>query len=156
MSLASWFAGVVAAGDPVVNRFVDPLLGHNEIAIGLILRHKREDVEQVGVRLMPTHEPSGARADALDVDGEPLVVRADDHEIDRRVIAERERDLIAALAQFARDRELRRPLGEMSFVHGRLTSARRPRRALLLRDPQDDRRIVLARPAQRTEPVDPS
>jgi hypothetical protein len=39
-----------------------------------------------------------------------------------RCLAERERDLIAALAQFARDRELRRPLGEMSFVHCRLTS----------------------------------
>ena len=42
-------AGEIAAGGPVVNRFVDLLLGHNEIAIRLILRHKREDVEEVGV-----------------------------------------------------------------------------------------------------------
>jgi len=56
-------------------------------------------------RLLPTHDPTVARAKPFEVNAERLAARADDHEIDRRMVAERERDLKtpAIASRFAPD-----------------------------------------------------
>ena len=56
---------------------------------------------------------------SLDINMERPAARAFHHDIDHRVIAERERDLAAAVAQFTCYCELRRPLGLM----GRTTTS---------------------------------
>lgn len=90
-------------------------LAQNEETITGIIGNERQNVEEATSGCLCFDHPRVWLVEPLYVDQKVFLRRgADDHQVSqRRRVAQRERDLIAALAEFGRNGKLSSPLGSM-------------------------------------------